>query len=311
MAENTTFTSLASLTNANGTLYFTDGGSELWRSDGTSEGTNHALSGYSNLANLTCLNTGALYFTATGSASQSLYKTWTAANGTLTTPVEIPGVVDIVGNTVVPLNVVSLVALECSLYFATEDSLGNMAIWTTNGEGTSVNGVEIPETAVRVADSLRHIQSLTDMAGTLFFTASNVDTAGKLGLWKIMRGSGADSAAIQDGKLVIAGGLTEFENKTQIDLFVARYNLDGTVDTSFGQGDGRYIAQVGDFPYLAQDGDGRISVAIQSDGKIVLSGGANGDPANPGPALFVTRLTSAGELDSTFGNPPSTKSVHR
>jgi hypothetical protein len=92
-----------------------------------------------------------------------------------------------------------------------------------------------------------------------------------------MRGSGADSAAIQDGKLVIAGGLTEFENKTQIDLFVARYNLDGTVDSTFGQGDGRYIAQVGDFPYLAQSDDGRISVAIQRDGMIVLSGGANGD----------------------------------
>ncbi len=299
VAASTEFTSLASLTNANGRLCFTDGGSELWTSDVTQDGANYVWSGSGNLANLTLLNTGALYFTQSGSAGQRLFKAWLSADGMLSAPAEITGV-----DSTVDGDVVSLVALECSLYFATEDSLGNMAIWTTNGEGTSVYGVEIPETAVRVADSLFDIQSLTDMAGTLFFTAGHVDTAGRLGLWKVMRGSGADSAAIQDGKLVIAGGLTEFENKTQIDLFVARYNLDGTVDTSFGQGDGRYIAQVGDFPYLAQDGDGRISVAIQSDWKIVLSGGANGDPANPGPALFVTRLTSAGDLDRTFGDPP-------
>ena len=86
-----------------------------------------------------------------------------------------------------PLNVVSLVALECSLYFTTEDSAGKMALWTTNGEGTFVNGVETPETAVRVADSLYDIQSLTDMSGTLLFTARSAATAGRLDLWKVMR----------------------------------------------------------------------------------------------------------------------------
>ena len=62
------FSNLASLTNVNGTLYFTNGASELWKSDGTETGTTRVAENtpFSNLASLTNAN-GTLYFTDGGS----------------------------------------------------------------------------------------------------------------------------------------------------------------------------------------------------------------------------------------------------
>jgi uncharacterized delta-60 repeat protein len=120
-------------------------------------------------------------------------------------------------------------------------------------------------------------------------------------------GCGADSAAIQAGKLVITGGVRGFLGGEPVDLFVARYNINAdndpagkfTLDPSFGTG-GVYVAKVGNFPILGQDDDdtGRLSVSIQSSGAIVVSGGAAiGDQDR---FVFATRLTASGVLD-TFG----------
>ncbi len=99
--------------------------------------------------------------------------------------------------------------------------------------------------------------------------------------------SGPDSAtgsgvALQtDGKIVVAGGA--FGNSN--DFAVARYNSDGSADASFGTG-GKVVTHFGT--------SGSYGVAIQPDGKIVLTGYAGGDVA-------VARYNTDGSRDQSFG----------
>ena len=70
------------------------------------------------------------------------------------------------------------------------------------------------------------------------------------------------AVAVQgDGKIVMAGSTT---TGTAVDFALARYNADGSLDTSF-DGDGKVVTDFG-------GGDVAVDVAIQSDGKIVAAG---------------------------------------
>lgn len=98
------------------------------------------------------------------------------------------------------------------------------------------------------------------------------------------------SVAIQsDGKIVAAGR----SGNLSPDFAVARYNTDGTLDASFN-GDGKVTV---DFNF---DQDDANSVSIQSDGKIVIGGSVNATGSDSD--FGILRLTSTGELDSTFDN---------
>jgi uncharacterized delta-60 repeat protein len=111
--------------------------------------------------------------------------------------------------------------------------------------------------------------------------------------------AGFDAAAgleIQtDGKIVAAGSATEpvgEEGPPPISGFaVARYNADGSLDSSFGAG-GKVITEFTAGFDLASD------VALQADGKIVAAGGAGG--GGQGGALAVARYNSDGSLDTSF-----------
>jgi len=99
----------------------------------------------------------------------------------------------------------------------------------------------------------------------------------------------ATSVAIQsDGKIVAAG---YSYNGANYDFALVRYNMDGSLDSTFGTG-GKVTTAFG------TGDDGAKSVAIQSDGKIVAAGysdnGANYDFA-------LVRYNTDGSLDSTFG----------
>ena len=97
--------------------------------------------------------------------------------------------------------------------------------------------------------------------------------------------------AIQaDGKIVASGdaGVRSGDSR----FAVARYNPDGTLDTTFG-GDGKVTTQ-----FTRRD-DLVAGLAIQADGKILLSGGAGWNSSNPRIAL--ARFNSDGTLDTTFG----------
>ena len=121
-----------------------------------------------------------------------------------------------------------------------------------------------------------------DYALTRYTTAGVLDTSfsgdGKVSFdW-----NGIDiaySVAIQsDGKIVVAGTSAEY-------FSLARYTTAGSLDTSFS-GDG--VAG-----YFSSPVGEAYSVAIQSDGKIVVAGVSNNDFA-------LARYTTAGELDTSF-----------
>ena len=98
----------------------------------------------------------------------------------------------------------------------------------------------------------------------------------------------ASEVTIQaDGKLVVAG-FTDLGLGSGLDYMVARYNTDGSLDTSFG-GDGIVVTAVG----TAAD-YGR-TVAIQSDGKILLGGYSAGNNT------AIVRYNIDGTLDTSFG----------
>ncbi|MBI3468874.1 MAG: hypothetical protein HY000_38205, partial [Planctomycetes bacterium] len=89
-----------------------------------------------------------------------------------------------------------------------------------------------------------------------------------------------DIAFQSDGKMVVVG-------RTNDDFAIARYNVDGSLDTSFS-GDGLIATNIDGFA------DSAFGVAIQSDGKIVVAGTSGADVA-------VARYNTNGSLDTTFG----------
>lgn len=95
------------------------------------------------------------------------------------------------------------------------------------------------------------------------------------------------SVAIQaDGKIVVAGSLRQADDRG-FDFALARYNPDGSPDTSF-DGDGRLTTDFGMVRDIA------YGVKIQTDGKIVVAGESNQNFA-------LARFNSDGSLDTSFG----------
>jgi uncharacterized delta-60 repeat protein len=101
---------------------------------------------------------------------------------------------------------------------------------------------------------------------------------------------GINSIAIQsDGKIVVGGGTDIGGNN---DFTLARYNTDGSIDTSFGT-NGFTTTTPGTNDYI-------YSIAIQSDGKIVAGGTAT-DTVSGNNVFCVARYNSNGTIDTTFG----------
>ena len=98
-------------------------------------------------------------------------------------------------------------------------------------------------------------------------------------------------AMTSDGKLVVAGSAANAANGTNNDFEVMRYNADGSLDKTF-DGDGMVTTAFGtkdDYGY---------SVAVQSDGKIVVAGDSLNGSNNYDFA--VVRYNTDGSLDTTF-----------
>ncbi len=109
-----------------------------------------------------------------------------------------------------------------------------------------------------------------------------------------------------DGKIVAVGRASDTD--TVLDFAIARYNSDGSLDTTFG-GDGTVTTDFG----IDIDGDGipesgadvANSVVVQANGKIVLAAHA-GVPIGIGLGFdldfAVARYNADGSLDTNFGN---------
>jgi uncharacterized delta-60 repeat protein len=98
-----------------------------------------------------------------------------------------------------------------------------------------------------------------------------------------------DLAIQPDGKIVAVGSV-QVGGKTKFGA--ARYNSDGSLDTSFSE-DGKVIT------FMNDDNDNAYSVKIQTDGKIVVAGNS--------PGIFnhdigIVRYNADGSLDISFDN---------
>jgi uncharacterized delta-60 repeat protein len=107
----------------------------------------------------------------------------------------------------------------------------------------------------------------------------------------------ASSVVVQlDGKIVVAGGA--FPLFTFLGNFeLVRYNSDGSLDTSFG--DGGVVTTT--FP----EGSYAFDVSLQPDGKIIAAGTVfvNFDPGESSNTDFaLARYNPDGTPDATFGN---------
>ncbi len=91
-----------------------------------------------------------------------------------------------------------------------------------------------------------------------------------------------------DGKILLAGRRYGTGGKG---IALARYHADGSLDTSFGVG-GLVTTSVGTV------GDAAYSIALQSDGKIVVGGRSHNGTAND---FVLLRYSTDGVLDPQFG----------
>lgn len=96
-----------------------------------------------------------------------------------------------------------------------------------------------------------------------------------------------------DGKLLIAGRVGESGGSSP-DLAVARFNSDGTVDTTFGNS-GVAGTATEDISEAAYD------IMVQPDGRIVLAGYRLPEGILLPTELLVLRLNPNGTFDATFG----------
>lgn len=99
------------------------------------------------------------------------------------------------------------------------------------------------------------------------------------------------AVAVQpDGKILVAGAATNALG-ARAGMLVLRFNSDGGIDSSFGQG-GAAVA-------LSSAEGEAFGVAVQPDGRIVLAGTAK-MPSDGLPRVAIARFTPGGSPDSSF-----------
>lgn len=109
----------------------------------------------------------------------------------------------------------------------------------------------------------------------------------------------SDSAAsvviLGDGKILVGGGAGA--TNSHINFALARYNPDGSLDTSFGTGG------LVSFDFLGVEANDEIlSIALQDDDKIVAVGFTNMDRGVADDLFAVARFNPDGSLDTGFAN---------
>lgn len=110
-------------------------------------------------------------------------------------------------------------------------------------------------------------------------------------------GKATDVAIQSDGRILIAGRVGD--NATYNQFFVARLLSNGALDTSFGTNAGMTVVSFGAVGTPGAVAFGR-KMAVQSDRKIVVVGGLAQTASGLSTGTGVLRLTSTGQLDTTF-----------
>jgi uncharacterized delta-60 repeat protein len=166
---------------------------------------------------------------------------------------------------------------------------------TFSGDGKvfpSVNNIGI-DVALQADGKILVIGVRNGFVVTRFTAAGELDTtfSGDGSVTASFGGvdSAAELAVQPDGRIVVVGS-------TSTGLAVARITATGALDTSFS-GDGLLTIDLG-------GNDVAQAVAIQPDGKILVGGSTDSDPANPNSFdsnFALVRLNPDGTLDPSFG----------
>jgi uncharacterized delta-60 repeat protein len=158
------------------------------------------------------------------------------------------------------------------------------------GSIAEAQGVAIQGDGKIVAAGLAFVSPNYNFALARYNTDGSLDTTfdtdGKVTTNVAGSEDGAFGVAIQEDGKVVAAGCAGASVCASADFAVARYNTDGSLDTTFDT-DGKVTTNV------AGKGAGASAVAIQGDGKIVPAGFAGSDFA-------LARYNTDGSLDTTF-----------
>lgn len=151
-------------------------------------------------------------------------------------------------------------------------------------------------TGVRWGNGARRVGALTAALLTLACTAgaavaqtTGASTFTPLGDRTPYDDVAYDAFVQPDGRIVVAGMAADYLASLpaeQDHFMAARYNADGSLDTSYGE-DGVALVDVG-------AGDQARAAVMQPDGKVVIVGTSAGD-------FTAVRLTTAGAADTSFG----------
>jgi uncharacterized delta-60 repeat protein len=163
-------------------------------------------------------------------------------------------------------------------------------VTTDFGNTDAANGVAIQADGKIIAAGDTAGAAISDFALARYNVDGSLDatfgTGGKVTTdFSGMNDSGRAVAIQTDGKIVVAG------YASSLDFALARYNSDGSLDTSFGSG-GKVTTD------FSGDLDQAYSIALQTDGKIIAAGKTGSGAA----ALALARYNSDGSLDSSFGS---------
>jgi uncharacterized delta-60 repeat protein len=167
------------------------------------------------------------------------------------------------------------------------------------GRNDSAAGVEIDGNGRIVVAGLAFAPDFPDFALARYNSDGSLDatfgTGGKVTTDYFGRNDGAAAVAVDGSGKIVAAGFAFSGAFPSVEFALARYNADGSLDTTFGT-DGRVTSDFGAW-------DSARALAIEPDGKIVLAGASA--VFQPPPAGFddfaLARYNGDGSLDATFG----------
>jgi uncharacterized delta-60 repeat protein len=181
-----------------------------------------------------------------------------------------------------------------------DTAFGTRGQVTTDFDGFNDDAFSIliqPDGKLIAVGSAKNPATYYDFAAVRYLSDGNIDTSfGVTGKVRTDFGHAdldqARCAVLQPDGKILAAGTAIFNNTLSEPFALARYNSNGTLDTTFDR-DGRLFINFGSLDQTA------YSVFLQPDGKIVTAGYPNTESSDSD--FLLARCKANGSLDPTFG----------